>query len=80
MAATSTKQISGTDTDLVEFGRLLRMLWTIHFGAAPTFSMRYQIGSIIRAAYTAGSTPLKTISMSCSGKASLDTPIRLLAH
>ena len=28
----------------------------------------------------AGSTALKTISMSCSGKASLDTPIRLLAH
>src|SRR3546814_9093466 len=28
----------------------------------------------------AGRTALKTISMSCSGKASLDTPIRLLAH
>jgi len=27
-----------------------------------------------------GSTASKTISMSCSGKASLDTPIRLLAH
>jgi hypothetical protein len=31
-------------------------------------------------AYAGGSTALKTISMSCSGKASLDTPIRLLAH
>ena len=30
--------------------------------------------------YAVGSTALKTISMSCSGKASLDTPIRLLAH
>src|SRR4051794_30890137 len=30
--------------------------------------------------YAGGSTALKTISMSCSGKASLDTPIRLLAH
>jgi hypothetical protein len=31
MAAASTKQIRGTRIDLVEFGRLLRMLWTIHF-------------------------------------------------
>ena len=30
--------------------------------------------------YAGGSTALKTISMSCSEKASLDTPIRLLAH
>lgn len=30
--------------------------------------------------YAGGSTALKTISTSCSGKASLDTPIRLLAH
>ena len=38
------------------------------------------IESALPPVYAGGSTALKTISMSCSGKASLDTPIRLLAH
>jgi hypothetical protein len=38
------------------------------------------IESALPPVYAGGSTAVKTISMSCSGKASLDTPIRLLAH
>ena len=36
--------------------------------------------NVLASVYAGGSTALKTISMICSGKASLDTPIRLLAH
>ena len=47
---------------------------------APHPSLTLPSGDQPASAYAGGSTALKTISMSCSGKASLDTPIRLLAH
>jgi hypothetical protein len=47
---------------------------------APRAQADDRLGLDPRPVCAAGSTALKTISMSCSGKASLDTPIRLLAH
>jgi hypothetical protein len=47
---------------------------------APHLPLTLPGGDQPPSAYAGGSTALKTISMSCSGKASLDTPIRLLAH
>jgi hypothetical protein len=35
---------------------------------------------VLSLVYAGRTTAVKTISMSCSGKASLETPIRLLAH
>jgi hypothetical protein len=38
------------------------------------------IESALPPVYAGGSAALRTISMSCSGRASLDAPIGLLAH